>query len=274
MIHIGSRKINMKVTKMSSKYIAYRPPARVLSQFIHVNYIDKYSYKFAYRREACFLCYYCPLLRYFMPGFYLLDHGNSHAEMIFISRATGVDYFSFLKGELSLPAPVYFKQHLGAVLYDHVVGGDPALHIYHRRFFDALHHAGITGFVAVPAILQSHTTTKEYACLVVTGRAGEEDLRTGKIIDLGPIAPGAPSKIVKRGVFFDEATWDGADMFLLKDKRHVIVTEKVKDIVVELGLSNVRVVPLEEVEVSIFNLTGRDKALREYYMEKLEKGGE
>lgn len=208
-----------------------------------------------------------------MPGFYLLDHGNSHAEMIFIPRETSMDHFSFLKGELSLPAPLYFKQHLGAVLYDHVVGGDPALHIYHRRFFEALQLAGITGFVAIPAILQSRTTTKDYACLVVTGRAGEEDVRTGKIIDLGPIAPGAPSKIVKQGIYFDEAGWDGSDIFLLKDKKHVIVTERVRDIVLALALSNVKVVPLEEVEVSIFNLTMKDKSLREFYMQKLADGG-
>lgn len=208
-----------------------------------------------------------------MPGFYLLDHGKAHAEMTFIPRELRPDYGSFLKGEAALPAPVYFKQHLGAVLYDHVDGGDPSLHIYHRRFFEALHQQGITGFEAVPAILQSRTSTTAYACLVVKGRAGEEDVRKGKIIDAGPIVPGAPSKIVKRGVYFDEGSWDGSDIFLLKDKGHVIVTEKVRNIVLELGLSNVKVVPLEEVEVSIFSLTLRDKELRAYYMQQLADRG-
>lgn len=204
-----------------------------------------------------------------MPGFYILMRGNSRAEMAFIPRKSGSDHVTFFKGEALLPAPVYFRKHLGAVLYDHVSGGDPYLQLYHQRFFNELLLLGYTGFMAVPAILQARTTTTDHACLVVTGRAGEEDVRKGEIIDLGPIVPGGPSKIVKRGIFFDEDTWDGSDFFLLKDKTFVIVTERVKEVIERLQLTNVKVVPVEEVEVSIFNLCLKNPELREYYMAQL-----
>jgi hypothetical protein len=50
-----------------------------------------------------------------------------------------------------------------------------------------------------------------------------------------------------RGLYFDEETWDGSDLFLLEGTRLLLVTDKVRGAVEAAGLSGFEFVPADEV---------------------------
>jgi len=69
--------------------------------------------------------------------------------------------------------------------------------------------------------------------------------------------PGGTSTIVKKGIYFDERSWDSSDIFLLEGKLHLFITQKVKNIIDRLGLTNVIITDTVDREMDIHHLTVR-----------------
>lgn len=60
-----------------------------------------------------------------------------------------------------------------------------------------------------------------------------------------------------------------SDFFVLDNKAYIIVTEKVRQIFLDLKVTNVEITPIEEYQVDIETLSIGKPELYKYFMEKL-----
>jgi hypothetical protein len=112
---------------------------------------------------------------------------------------------------------------------------------------ESLEQAGTSGLATYPVELMGKNNEKlgTYFGLVVTGRCGAIDptrcVQTTKDYPAGPFP-------VLQGLFFEEASWDGSDVFMPEDDTAwIFVTKKVKDILSKKA-KNIRFDALTNVE--------------------------
>lgn len=121
-----------------------------------------------------------------------------------------------------------------------------------RRLFQ---QAGFTGFRVRPVEIVGSTTKvpvpEELTLweLVVTGRAGHADRRSGLRLVLQCEYCGLNQySSYQKGIVVDETQWDGRDFCSIVEHPHLIlVTERVKDLIVTERLTNVFLIPSEEL---------------------------
>jgi hypothetical protein len=89
-----------------------------------------------------------------------------------------------------------------------------------------------------------------YSGFSITGRAGKRDRSRSQIVTRHTGAPGGEPYEVYRGLYFDEASWDGSDVFLVGGIK--VVTEAVRKTFKRNRITNVRFTPLTEVEIDVF----------------------
>jgi hypothetical protein len=91
------------------------------------------------------------------------------------------------------------------------------------------------------------TPVEDYKLLVVTGRAGGiQNDRSSKLWKMPP--PGGNPYEAWKGIYFDENSWDGSDMFCLGETAHIVVVERLKQALTREGVTNIEFVPLADVE--------------------------
>jgi len=122
-----------------------------------------------------------------------------------------------------------------------------------KRVVDVFKEAGLSGVHYIPCqaewakkMKNKPKTPPEYWELHVTGHAWQVDSPNRKeevICELCKRRKGGPKDII-----VDWTTWDGSDFFILdKIDRMAFVTDKVRDIILENGFTNVDILPIPGV---------------------------
>jgi hypothetical protein len=114
------------------------------------------------------------------------------------------------------------------------------------RVVISLQSVGASGWQAWPAICGSDPKCADYQWLSVIGKCGRIDNERG-VWERHDEAPG-PWKSVLRGIYFEEVTWDGSDVFAPEESKYVVVTDKVRAALRSASCSNVRFRKLSEVQ--------------------------
>lgn len=89
----------------------------------------------------------------------------------------------------------------------------------------------------------------EYHGLAVTGAVCEADFSRSTVVTKPPPTPRGKSYKVYRGLHFNEEDWDGSDMFWVGGVR--VVVERVKELLEQEMVENVRFTPLPDWEVRV-----------------------
>jgi len=116
-----------------------------------------------------------------------------------------------------------------------------------QRVVDVLSASGATGWTTYPIILHDKdgALIEGYCALAVTGRCGPlQDERSHIEMRL---CPSGKTLSFAVGRYFDEATWDGSDVFTPEDTAFVFVTERVKRAMEKAKLTNVTFTALDSV---------------------------
>lgn len=205
-----------------------------------------------------------------MQRFYQITYAFLSGGLV-VNSEFATDPYKFMRGEQEVQTPVLVNRSGGHKLYDVIHGSAVGVLLFHNRFFKALRAERVTGFDSLPAsIMVRDKTVDDYSFLVVKGRAYGIDDYKGEVIDKGPIVPGGASVVVKRGLYFDEGTWDGSDIFLLDETLFIIVTEKVMNIIKNLAITNLTCTDTEMVESDIHHNALDRPELLQYYMGQLK----
>jgi hypothetical protein len=84
--------------------------------------------------------------------------------------------------------------------------------------------------------------------LLVYGMGGPPDPESGSILLKGPDEKGfVVYSSFNNGLIVNERTWDGSDFFTVEGHNKIIVSERVKDIIVRKGLTNCMLIPVENL---------------------------
>jgi hypothetical protein len=116
-----------------------------------------------------------------------------------------------------------------------------------QRFADVLNASGATGWSTYPVELhgKSAELIEGYYGLAVTGRCGPL-LGERSRLEMR-VGPSGKSITYKVGFYFDEATWDGSDVFTPNDTAFVFVSDKVKRALEKAKITNVAFTSLDSV---------------------------
>ena len=124
------------------------------------------------------------------------------------------DYLAITRGLQKVDQPVIATWAMGGARPSDVIWStlhDPLL--LHEKILNVLEQMGATGWSTYPAVVKDKhgVTYSDYHGLVVTGRCGERDLSASRI-ELKEFPGGWFPYFT--GVYFDESTWDGSDLFM------------------------------------------------------------
>ena len=144
--------------------------------------------------------------------------------------------------------PLRFVQYEGKEWYDLVGSQYASLQLFSTRILAAFSAAGVTGWQGAPVVVasKSRKPVSNYALLVVTGRSGRLDNSLSVQTDW--LLRGKPTgKKVWKGLYFEDGTWDGSDVFAPSGTAFFFVTSKVKAVLEREQATNIRLEPLSEV---------------------------
>lgn len=143
-----------------------------------------------------------------------------------------------LLGEEAPAERVLFRWEEGCHLYDSLQTTIPC-RLFSNRVFDLLEISGATGWSSFPVELRGKNGERidGYRGLAVTGRCGQ--LQYERSLSETRIGRSGQPYRVWTGLYFDEASWDGSDVFLASDATFVFVTERVVRALKEAEVTNV-----------------------------------
>lgn len=151
------------------------------------------------------------------------------------------------RGDETPDSPISFRWAEGSRLYDLLLSTIPS-YLASTKTFNVLNAIGATGWSSYSIDLhgESDEVIEGYSGLVVNGRCGSLQLDRSRVeTRIG--ASGRPYE-VKIGFYFDEATWNGSDVFTPEGTTFVFVTDKVRRGLEGSKITNVSFTPLDRCE--------------------------
>lgn len=147
---------------------------------------------------------------------------------------------------ISDPARVLHWTSVGGQRRSAVVWTSSHFFLIDEALADALAKAGVTGWIPQPAECLDVEVESSYVGFRITGRCGPQDTSRGTWVR-DEAAPG-PWKVVLRGLYFDESTWDGSDVFSPQDMYACLLTSKAARVFVEADVENIQLTKAVEFE--------------------------
>ena len=189
------------------------------------------------------------------PGFsHLYKLASAGAARAFTADLDlrGADDFAVTRGEELAPPGCSARWAMGATNPSDVIWTRVAAPVLlSERLVAMLREQGFTGWDTYPVTLTDRRGARlpDYHGLSVQGRCGPIDpsrsTRISKEYPAGPFP-------VARGVYFDESSWDGSDVFVSTDgKGWIFVVEAVQRFFDRARIKNLQLVPLTEFEQMI-----------------------
>jgi hypothetical protein len=181
--------------------------------------------------------------------FHSLRTGGKAGAIRFAPAGDVPSAYSLLRGDVIPSSPVELRWESGRRLCDLVETSLFFVVLVSERLVDCLTDAGATGWrlYDVAPSDRAGRAIRGYRGLSVVGRTGPVDWQRTRPVDKGSFV----LEDARVGLFIDEATWDGSDVFMPIDSGHIVVTEKVREAVMRNGISNITVTPCEQVILPI-----------------------
>lgn len=147
---------------------------------------------------------------------------------------------------------IALRQNTGRSFYDLLGTTHAGSYLLSQRIQDVLSMQAITGWRACPVEL---TTSKgeappQYAAIGITGRCGP--IQKGRSKKVTRLVPGTDLSTESWiGLYFDEDTWDGCDLFRPNGTMLTVVTSRAKEAIDSAAATNIRFRPLLEIERTV-----------------------
>jgi hypothetical protein len=153
-----------------------------------------------------------------------------------------------VRGEWSPPSPLHVTRSSGKELMD--VIWTTSIHpiVINTRVVDVLEAERLTGWATYPVEVRSNEEESEnsYVGLAITGRCGPIDDDRSAIVMReypGGIFP------VRRGLYFDPASWDGSDLFVSTGPyAFKFATAHLRNAFLGTKVSNIKFISASDVE--------------------------
>ena len=167
------------------------------------------------------------------------------------AKVEGVDIHSLSRGESRITRPIQFDAAQGSKATDILWTQLVTPVCVSKRIIHILRENEVSGWSTYPVEIfdLEGEQLPDYHGFAVTGAVCDADYSRSAVVTKPPPTPRGKSYDVYRGLFFDEAQWDGSDMFWVGGVR--VVIEKVKRIFEQNGVDNVAFTPLPGREIRV-----------------------
>jgi len=151
--------------------------------------------------------------------------------------------------------PIIFKQEYGNKLRDILDTGWPSLFLISDKMKAVLENNDLTGWKTFPVIVldKQGQEINGYYGFSITGRCGKINYSKSEIIEKRLVSNGPFIKYYK-GLHISLDKWDGTDFFIPEDTLHIIITDRVRQIIQKSKITNVTLQSLAEYETSEYAL--------------------
>lgn len=158
-----------------------------------------------------------------------------------------------VRGALRPEQPLKLRGYMGRQVVDVLWTGRALLFCVSSRVIELLSEHGITGWSTFPVEVYDRQggPLPGYHGFAITGPVCRRDKSRSQIVAKPPPVPEGEGREVYRGLYFDESQWDGSDFFWVDRSGGRVVTERVYRLFKRNKISNVRLVPLPEVEIDV-----------------------
>ncbi len=158
------------------------------------------------------------------------------------------DTLNLVNGKRPIIEPMVYKYHMGRTPKDLIGTGWVGRYLLADSIVNMFRSYGFTGWSTYDVLVfgKSGERIEGYQGLAVKGRCGPPEDSRSQII-------GKPSCgfIDVRGLYFDEGTWDGSDIFMPDTTAYICITEPVYEAICRLRPTNIRFTRLDEVVASV-----------------------
>ena len=146
--------------------------------------------------------------------------------------------------------PVIYKAYQGGKAADFLWGWFGVC--VSTKIIDLLTTNKLEGWTTYPVEVydRAERLLPGYHGFAVTSYAGERQIERSPIVESRPLFPGGKTGLIYKGIFFDEALWNGSDVFRVGNGI-IVVTQKVRDILTINKIRNIGLVRLSEHETSL-----------------------
>jgi hypothetical protein len=157
--------------------------------------------------------------------------------------------WELFKGRLFPKQPLKLGIHSGGQLSHFLWSSFPPMVCISTFVVGLFHYKGVTGWSTYPVEVYGRKgePLPGYHGFAVTGSECRRDRSRSQIITKHAVPGGEPFEVYI-GLYFHEDDWDGSDIFRVSSFGGTIVTEKVKKILKQAKVTNVRLTPLHEIE--------------------------
>ena len=161
--------------------------------------------------------------------------------------------WQLFKGDFEPSIPLTLGAYQGGQLADFLWSGLIPVVCISSRVVQSFLSTSITGWRTYPVKVlgRDKEPLGEYYGLSVTGKECKRDYSRGEIITKTPINGSRKSSKVHKGLYFDMKEWDGSDMFSI-NKHGIVITEKLRNLLVRDKVTNVKLTLLPEVELDVY----------------------
>jgi hypothetical protein len=157
------------------------------------------------------------------------------------------------RGRLRLDTPSRLGAYMGDQAMDFLWSGLIPLVCMLDRVVDILRTNNITGWSTYPVEVYGRKGELlfGYYGFAVTGSECRRDRSRSQVITKQAVPGGKPFEVYK-GLYFYEEGWDGSDIFIVRKYGGTVVTDKVYKILRRAKVTNVKLIPLPEVERDVY----------------------
>jgi len=157
--------------------------------------------------------------------------------------------FKVISGLQNFDIPPLYSRHIGRKKFDLVPTTYPPIEFLSKNFKNLLEKEKATGWKPLPIVIEDpEVETSDYFLLTVPGRCGPIINEMSKKVKRPPRFSGGNEYEAYMGLYFAPGTWDGSDVFLAEGTGYIFVTERIAQAIKEAKLTNVRLIPQEEME--------------------------
>lgn len=177
------------------------------------------------------------------------ERGAFRPDVPNLSRVGRETLREYHRGQRKPSQPLQLTWAEGSRLMDYTGTTAVLPIVVSKKLVDTLKEHGVSGWSTFPIELRGKAgeLIDGFYGLVVTGQCGPLQLGRSRVVTR--CAKSGHGEVeVKVGLFFDESTWDGSDMFTPHGTTFNFVTGRLKALMENAKLSNVKFEPLDAFE--------------------------
>lgn len=182
--------------------------------------------------------------------FFILTEKDTKGAMNVLLNCADSNTLDIFHNIVNISTPIKATKFGGNRCYD-LINASNGLFLVHNRIIDVFEKNSIRGWGTIPVIIQGKSSTYCYDYSLLTINSKLVQLNKDCSIPFNQNTNNIPinARSIKIGFSIDISTWDGSDIFSANNTFYVIITNKVRELLIKNKVTNCDIININDVEV-------------------------